>query len=171
MFIDDHLSRAYLNEEREILIPDLQVNEIHLKSYLPVAPEIYRQFEKETALDGELQLLQDVVHKGWPSDQSRLPPSLRPYWNFRDEISSINGLLYKSNKIVVPKSLKDDMLNRIHESHLGIVKCKERARDVLFWLGMSQDVEDEVRSCEKCALNQNKNAKKPMQMVEMPDRP
>ena len=168
MFIADHLSRAYLNEEKEVLVPDLQVNEIHLKSYLP---EMYKQFQKETALDGELQLLQDVVHKGWPSDQSRVPPSLRPYWNFRDEISSINGLLYKSNKIVVPKSLKDDMLNRIHESHLGIVKCKERARDVLFWLGMSKDVEDKVRSCGKCALNQNNNAKEPMLMPEMPDRP
>ena len=36
------------------------------------------------------------------------------------------------------------MLNCIHESHKGIVKCKQRARDILFWPGMSSQVEDKV---------------------------
>jgi hypothetical protein len=57
------------------------------------------------------------------------------------------------------------------ESHLGIVKCKSRARDVLFWIGMAQDIEDRVKSCEICAKHQNVNAKEPMIMPEIPDRP
>ena len=36
------------------------------------------------------------------------------------------------------------MLERIHESHQGIVKCKQRARDILFWSGMSSQIEDKV---------------------------
>jgi hypothetical protein len=63
------------------------------------------------------------------------------------------------------------MLDKIHESHLGIVKCKSRARDVLFWIGMAQDIEDRVKSCEICAKHQNVNAKEPMIMPEIPDRP
>lgn len=52
----------------------------------------------------------------------------------------MDGLLYKSSKLIVPKSLQNAMLDKIHESHLGIVKCKARARDVLFWIGMSGDI-------------------------------
>ena len=96
------------------------------------------------------------------------------YWNFRDEISCIDGLLYKSHKLIVPtcNSLKSEMLDVIHQSHLGIVKCISRAKDVLFWIGMGQDIERKViRSCSICAEYQNQNAKEPMLMPEMPDRP
>ena len=36
MFISDHLSRSFLKETNEDLIPDISVNEINLISYLPV---------------------------------------------------------------------------------------------------------------------------------------
>lgn len=39
------------------------------------------------------------------------------------------------------------MLTRIHESHLGIVKCKERARDVMSWPSMAKQIEDVVLKC------------------------
>ncbi|CAC5372521.1 unnamed protein product [Mytilus coruscus] len=63
------------------------------------------------------------------------------------------------------------MLDKIHESHLGIVKCKSRARDVLFWIGMGQDIEDKAKSCGLCAQRQSLNAKEPMLMPEIQERP
>ena len=33
----------------------------------------------------------------------------------------------------VPRAMRLEMLNRIHTGHLGIQKCKKRARYVLFW--------------------------------------
>ncbi|VDI10627.1 Hypothetical predicted protein [Mytilus galloprovincialis] len=91
---------------------------------------MYAKFQKETANDEHLQELQDVIFNGWPNEKSELIHSLRPYWTYRDELSVIDGLLYKSNKAIVPKALQNEMLDKIHESHLGIVKCKSRARDV-----------------------------------------
>jgi hypothetical protein len=171
MLLADHLSRSFLPETKEVLIPNMHINDIHLIAHMPIAPEMYAKFQKETAEDEELQQLQDIIFEGWPELKSDLAHSLRPYWTFRDEISVIDGLMYKENKIVVPKSLQKEMLDKIHESHLGIVKCKSRARDVLFWIGMAQDIEDRVKSCEICAKHQNVNAKEPMIMPEIPDRP
>ena len=54
------------------------------------------------------------------------------------------------------------MLNKIHESHLGIVKCKERARDMLYWPGMSTHIEDVVSQCAVCNENKNSNPKEPL---------
>jgi len=44
----------------------------------------------------------------------------------------INGLVFLNKKIVVPEVLKDPMLKIIHERHWGTVKCKSRARELLY---------------------------------------
>ena len=90
---------------------------------------------------------------------------------FADEITIAENLLFKSQKLIVPKSLRKEMLAIIHESHLGINKCKSRARDCQFWIGMAKDVEQTVVSCTVCAQNQNANAKGPLMPIEVPDRP
>lgn len=118
-----------------------------------------------------MQILRDTVLNGWPERRDQVPMEIRPYWNFRDEITIAENLLFKSQKLIVPKSLRKEMLAIIHESHLGIHKCKSRARDCLFWIGMAEDVEQTVVNCTVCAQNQNANAKEPLMPIEVPDRP
>ena len=43
--------------------------------------------------------------------------------------------------------MRREMLKAIHYSHLGIVSCLRRARDVLFWPGMSAQVKDFISKC------------------------
>ncbi|CAC5421204.1 unnamed protein product [Mytilus coruscus] len=74
-------------------------------------------------------------------------------------------------KQLYQKRYKNEMLDKKHESHLGIVKCKSRARDVLFLIGMGQDIEDKVKACGLFAQHQSLNAKEPMLMPEIPERP
>lgn len=64
MFLADHLSRPYLLETKEVLVPDINVNEIHLISHLPISQDMYEKFQKETALDRHLQYLQDAIFEG-----------------------------------------------------------------------------------------------------------
>ena len=72
MYLADHLSRSFLKETKEVLVPDLHVNDIHLISYLPIAPEMYAKFQKETPNDEHLQELQDVIFNGWPNKNLNL---------------------------------------------------------------------------------------------------
>lgn len=97
MFLADHLRRSFLPEFKEVLIPDIHINDIHLIAHMPIAPEMYAKFQKETAEDEELQQVQDALFEGWPELKSDLVHSLRSYWTFRDEISVIDGLMYKAN--------------------------------------------------------------------------
>ena len=48
---------------------------------------------------------------------------VRDYWNYREEISLHNGLLFKSQRVIVPKAMRSEILSRIHSSHQGIVSC------------------------------------------------
>ena len=80
----------------------------------------------------ELKALSSVIRKGWPDNKEDVFPAVRQYWSYRDELTCLDGLLFKGDKIIVPKTLQSEMLEKIHETHLGIVKCKNRARQVLF---------------------------------------
>jgi len=63
------------------------------------------------------------------------------------------------------------MLDRIHESHQGIVKFKHRARNILFWPGMSSQIEDKVSKCSICSQFQRAQPKEPIVIQELPGRP
>ncbi|XP_062604074.1 uncharacterized protein K02A2.6-like [Saccostrea cucullata] len=157
-----------MNETKEQLMPDIEINSI---SYLPMSPEQYERFQQATHDDPELQTLQAVVKSGWPNTKDSIPNSTYPYWPFRDEITCIDGLMFKGQKIIVPSTLRKEMLDRIHSSHLGTVKCKSRARETLYWPGMTSSIQEVVERCSICALNSKSNPKEPMLETETPSRP
>ena len=84
------------------------------------------------------------------------------HWNYRDELSIIDGVIFKGSKIVIPASMRRDMLAKIHVGHLGEVKCKNRARQVMFWPRMTTDIETVVKNCEACIKYRNKQQKEPL---------
>ena len=170
LVVADTLSRAYLDETLEEL--DSRVTVIFLE-YLPVSEQKYEQFKRETENDTEFQTLRKVVMEGWPNEKSKIPTELIKYWNYRDrdEILCDNGVMFKSPKLIVPKTLKHEMLELIHESHLGMVKIKSRAKDTIFWPGMCSDIEEYVSKFTVCAQTQRSNAKEPMKPNEIPERP
>ena len=121
--VADALDRSYLQETTETLIPDLEVNEVQLTVHLPISPEKYAEFQKATADDPAMQALSTVALNEWPGNKEELPGNVHDYWCHRDEISSVDGVLFKAEKLIVPQIMRKEMLDRIHESHQGIVKC------------------------------------------------
>lgn len=58
-------------------------------------------------------------------------------------------LLFKNSKLVVPTKMREEILEKLHEAHMGMkVKCKEQARDILFWPGIAKQIE----VVQKCAV-------------------
>ena len=51
------------------------------------------------------------------------------------------------------------MLEIIHEGHLGVEKCKRRARKVLYWLNMNNDIEELASRYETCNIHQSSQTK------------
>ena len=71
--VTDALSRSYLHESTDTLIPDLEVNEVHLTAHFPISPEKYAEFQKASADDATMQELSTVVLNGWPANKEELP--------------------------------------------------------------------------------------------------
>ena len=55
----------------------------------------------------------------------------------RDSLTVYEGVIYKGNKVLIPKAMQAEMLTKIHKSYQGAESCIRKARDVLFWVGMN----------------------------------
>jgi len=163
--IGDALSRANLPETE----PDEEPIMINMIDFVSVTPSRYQDFQARTA--NELNELYSMIIKGWPESRNEIPHSIREYWAFRDELAVSDGIVYKGMRIVVPPSIRPDMLAQVHESHLGINKCKQRARETLFWPGMSQQIQNMVEDCSICNTYQNQQPKEPMKPSKIPGLP
>ena len=62
------------------------------------------------------------------------------------------------------------MLKLIYVSHEGIVKCKQRGRDILFRPGMSSQIEEKVSQCSLCTQFQRAQPREAMIIQDLPDR-
>ena len=71
----------------------------------------------------------------------------------------------------MPETLRKDVLNLIHDGHLGVVKMKAMARSHVWWPGIDADIENCARSCTGCAENRNTPPKTPINPWENPNRP
>jgi len=75
--VTDALSRSHLPETTETLIPDLEVNEVHLTTHLPISPEKYVEFQQATAADPVMQALSSIIPPGWLKSKEDVPNALR----------------------------------------------------------------------------------------------
>ena len=121
MYVADHFSRASLADNKE-MTDSFQVFALEEETLTPFdsikgAPERLSQLQKCTAQDVVLETLTTTVLTGWPEKRDECPVQIRDYWNYREESSLDNGLLFKSQRVIVPKAMRSEILSRIHSSH------------------------------------------------------
>ena len=170
--VADVLSRKFMPAETvDQSVGDLDVQIHSIISNLPVSDSKMEQIRLATSEDTQMHDLQTVIQEGWPQHRQNCKESILDCWNFRDELSVIDGIILKGQKIFVPKSLRPEMLDKIHTGHLGIEQTLNRAREILFWPQMATEIQKKVASCPICTPTRNSNPREPMKPHEIPDRP
>ena len=165
LVVADTLSRSFSAEEvKSTTESEVYIHVCAVKSNLPVSERKWAELAEATENDQELQR----VIRGMEDGGDVCP---KPYRTFIEELSIVDGVILKGQRVVVPAIMKAEMLQLIHEGHLGIEKCKRRARDILYWPNMNQDVYDTVSHCDVCQEYRYAQPQQPLQMHERPDRP
>ena len=129
------------------------------------------QLQKETSRDPTMKLLSRTIQDGWPDEIRQVPNSLRTFWSYRDELGIVNGIIFKGRQVVVPESLREDILEQLHTSHMGIERTRRLARDTVYWPGISKDIEKIVKTCQACQENQDQQHKEPLEPHDVPPTP
>ena len=77
----------------------------------------------------------------------------------------------KSQQLLIPRSLRSNMLKIVHVGHMGVEKTLKRARDVHFWPRISCDITQLVLNSPTCLKYRNSNPKDPLMSPEIPEYP
>ena len=172
MYVADALSRAFLPESpvHDEMNDDVTKMIHSLVENLPMTAEKLLEMKSATAEDKVLQQSILFHTDGWPSTPANIPSGVSHYRKFKDEIYEVDWLLFFEQKLIIPQQLRPDILRRIHESHLCMEKCKSRARAVVYWPGMSEDIERLVAKCSTCLKHQRSNQKEPLKPHAVPVR-
>ena len=124
-----------------------------------------------TAQDHTMNLLKNTVFNGWPPHRKLCPQELWEFWNFRCDLTLEDGLVLKGSRIVIPASMRNQVLQAIHLGHQGENKCILRARESVFWPGISADIRHMVKNCDLCNKHQPVQPKLPIMQPDLPTRP
>ena len=118
---------------------------------LPATERRLQEIKTQLETDPVLQQVTSYCRDGWPDYISQTPGSVQPYWNYRAELTVQDGLLLKNSRIVIPSCMRLEILDKIHAGHQGIVKCRERAKNSVWWPGLSKQLKDIMRKCTICS--------------------
>ena len=174
LFPADTLSRFPLRTQPE-LIDSSDIVERYVSviiASLPLTDVMIDKVRVATATDYALQRVIEMCNNGtWPDDVSRLAFNVQPYWHSRDFLTVQEGLLLHNARIVIPDALRQTTLEALHSSgHLGIEKCRTKARLSIWWPKMSTEIESFVASCQVC-LHYAKDRAEPLVSTQLPDLP
>jgi len=85
-----------------------------------------------------MKLLRDALYQRFPNE-TRLLPSIAPYWQYRHGLHEPEVILY-NDRVVVPPSLRPSVLETLHYTRQGTSTMTSRTRSIVFWPGMTEQI-------------------------------
>ncbi|UYV69107.1 K02A2.6-like [Cordylochernes scorpioides] len=119
--------------------------------------------------DTTLKAVVNYLEHGWP-DKKKMSQTLLSYWHVKDELGVQNGLLMRGCRLVIPASMKLEILDKLHAGHFGITKTRLRARETVWWPGVSEEIAETVRKCSVC-IQEAVSKHEPLIPTNFPTRP
>ena len=139
-------------------------------SNFPATSDRPEEIRKAQAADETLSQVITFCQTEWPEEESVVNSNVKPYWIIRDELSVCKQLLLRGDRIIVPSCLRQDILQRLHQGHQGVVKCKLRAQCSVWWPGILKQIDHLIQCCPTCSKN-FPTRREPLIPTKLPQRP
>ena len=98
--------------------------------------------------------------------------SSKPFKAVKDELTStMDGVILRGTRIVIPAGLQQRAIDIAHETHLGIEKMKSLIREKIWFLQVDNRIRDTIEHCITCQAVGRINLPEQLRMTEMPGLP
>ena len=71
----------------------------------------------ESQKDPSICALARQVAAGFPLEKGNMPPEIADFWDFRHSLNVMDGAVLYNDRIVVPSSLRQRVLENLHSAH------------------------------------------------------
>ena len=122
------------------------------------------------------QLYKTILHSSFLAEKSDELPVLKEFHSVRDRLSIVNGAImygFEGNKlrVLVPKSLRKQVIENMHAANQGSTSMLARARQSVYWPGMDRDINSHCESCLQCREMAPSKPKEPLITSDIPEYP
>lgn len=171
----DALSRHPNGKPQQLELPDDQVDSaftstIHsflsaIRSYSHETPEVCSQSSQSaeviesitwddvrvaTSSDQLMSHLVQLIEEGFPQSRSDWHNELKPYHQYRESLSTFDGVILYRDRVVIPPSLRPRVLIALHSAHQSISSMCSRAESSVFWPGITTAISEKRIHCNAC---------------------
>ena len=85
------------------------------------------------------QQLMCYCEHGWPA---KVTGPIKHYLPVASELTVVDGMLLTGSRLIIPSSMRPEILQCLHSGHQGITKCRERAKQSVWWPGLGKKLTD-----------------------------
>ena len=96
---------------------------VNMVRYLLISDKRLDEIKVETWKDQSLRSLSETILVGWPEDKKDTLALTHPYFSMQDEVTVQDGLIFRGNTVVIPRSRRTAMKAKIYSSNLGMETC------------------------------------------------
>jgi transposase InsO family protein len=168
MILADALSRAPLASSQHVteLVDSGIISE--LIDSLAISNSRLDRLKAALLEDTAGQWLVKYITEGWPQYKA-VDSEVQHLFTFKEQLTHVRGVVFYMNRVFIPRLERGRVLTEIHKGHQGENKCIRRARDVVWWPGMTKDIREMVKTCASC-LEHRRNPKEPLMGTAVPER-
>ena len=146
--IADCLSRLPLPDTDFNVEPDMEMIALVSDDFAAITMEELTAACKDCLI---LQQVRAYIRTGWPCTAKGLDPALVPYFRIHTELAEHDECVIRgTHRVVVPREIQPKLIQIAHDTHQGIVRTKQRLRELYWWPGMDAAVETAIKSCVTC---------------------
>ncbi|KAJ1094088.1 hypothetical protein NDU88_007172, partial [Pleurodeles waltl] len=116
--------------------------------------------------------VESKIINGWAHEDER-GSDVSCYFRIKDQLSVLEGRLYRKNQIVPPEGVRKHIIDITHQGHLGRGVMKRKIRQLFWWPGVDKQVEETVKNCVPCGNSDKTKVLRqtPLAPVRFPERP
>lgn len=129
----------------------------------------FEEIQNSQWADKTYQEVKRHCRDGCP-EKLKLSYELEPYQAIAGKLTVHEDLIMIGNRLVIPHPMRREILERIHQGHQGITKCRLGAKESVWWSKISSDIERVVTTCPECSKERINHAE-PMIESQLPKRP
>ena len=103
-----------------------------------------------TTSNKDLNRLVSIIESGFPEFRHELPPALHEYYQFREDLYTVDGVILYKERIVIPPSLQQQILAVLHSAHQAVTSLTACAESTVFWPGITPAITVLRANCSHC---------------------
>ena len=172
LVVADSLSRD-INEiisNDDSLHNDIECYAIQNINSHPISDTKLSEIIREQNRDNLIRVVKESVSCGQFNDE--IIAFNHVYYKYINDLSIVNDLLVYCNRIVIPDTMRKEILKRVHDDgHLSLTKCRERIKETVWWPSISKDLTTYVDNCMFCQIHKRRNKCEPIIPSKLPDKP